>query len=423
MPMRMGGRSASMPTTAFPRSRCRCCSDIQKDLSPSILAAVAAARYDGAGKIGLQFKRRFWEPDDEIYGGRWWTDQEVGQSHLSFAWLQHEQGRADRLFPGFPRHHARAPAGQIQRLALEHGSRIHPQYTAEFESAFSVSWTRVPWSRGSWRGESSAAHDALTSSPPTRRPRAFRRRLHDRHELVDAGSLRLGSRSLDGAPPDRAHALKDRNVIRANVLQVASKFVDAEDDRSLCLRSGGCFHRVRCGAGGRRASDTVITLQRTSCFGPCPIYAVSIDASGTVPYEGERFVRVVGRRTAHIDPAVVARLLARAEQIRFSGLRSAYRAIENPDGTTTMVTDLPTKIVTITAKGRTKRVEDYVAAPDSLTEFERGIDHAAGTTRWVFLDEAALRELIQFRLVGLRRGRRTLLRRRLNATTCRSRAG
>ena len=142
-------------------------------------------------------------------------------------------------------------------------------------------------------------------------------------------------------------------------------------------------------------SDTVITLQRTSCFGPCPVYTVSIDASGNVAYEGERFVRVVGRRTAHIDPANVARLLARAEQIRFSGLRSAYRAIENPDGTTTMVTDLPTTIVTIAAKGRTKRVEDYVGAPDSLTEFEREIDDAAGTKRWVFLDEAALRELIR----------------------------
>ena len=52
---------------------------IDKDLSPPVQSAIAAARYDGAGKIGLQFKRRFWEQDDEIYGGRSWTDQEVGQ--------------------------------------------------------------------------------------------------------------------------------------------------------------------------------------------------------------------------------------------------------------------------------------------------------------------------------------------------------
>jgi len=59
-----------------------------------------------------------------------------------------------------------------------------------------------------------------------------------------------------------------------------------------------------------------------------------------------------------------------ATQIRFFGLRDAYRSIENPDGTTTTVTDLPTTIVTIAVKGRAKRVEDYVGAPDSLGEFE-----------------------------------------------------
>jgi hypothetical protein len=58
-----------------------------------------------------------------------------------------------------------------------------------------------------------------------------------------------------------------------------------------------------------------------------------------------------------------------------------------------MVTDLPTKFVTVTLNGRTKKVEDYVAAPDSLAEFEREIDVAAGTKRWVFLDEDGLEEL------------------------------
>jgi ankyrin repeat protein len=86
-------------------------------------------------------------------------------------------------------------------------------------------------------------------------------------------------------------------------------------------------------------------------------------------------------------------LLARAESIRFFEMRDAYRVIEHPDGTSTLVTDLPTKFVRVTANGRTKQVEDYVAAPDSLAEFEREIDEAAGTKRWVFIDEDALGEL------------------------------
>ncbi|HKE82403.1 MAG TPA: DUF6438 domain-containing protein [Vicinamibacterales bacterium] len=141
--------------------------------------------------------------------------------------------------------------------------------------------------------------------------------------------------------------------------------------------------------------DALIRLQRTSCFGPCPVYTVTIDARGTVTYEGEQSVRVVGRRTARIDTSIVAGLLARAERIRFFEMRDVYRVIENPDGTTTIVTDLPTAFVSVTVNGRTKKVEDYVAAPDSLREFEREIDTAAGTKRWEFLDEEALEELVR----------------------------
>lgn len=140
-------------------------------------------------------------------------------------------------------------------------------------------------------------------------------------------------------------------------------------------------------------SDTLIRLQRTSCYGPCPIYSVTIDARGTVTYDGERLVRVVGRQTAHIDPTAVATLLAKAESIGFFRMRDAYRVIENPDGSEVMVTDLPTTFVTVTAGGRTKKVEDYIAAPDALASFERDIDAAAGTKRWVFLDEKALDDL------------------------------
>jgi ankyrin repeat protein len=103
----------------------------------------------------------------------------------------------------------------------------------------------------------------------------------------------------------------------------------------------------------------------------------------------------VGRRTAQIDPSAVATLLARAEGIRFFQMRDAYRRIENPDGTHSSPSDLPTKIVTITVNGRTKRVEDYVAAPDALDELEREVDDAAWTKRWVFLDDEALEELLR----------------------------
>jgi monoamine oxidase len=134
---------------------------LQKDLSQPVQSAISAASYDGAGKIGLQFRRRFWEEDDEIHGGRSWTDQEIGQLIYPSHGFQGRKGILVGYYMDFKRTMRERTPAERQRVALEQGARIHPQYTTEFETAFSVSWSRVPWSRGSWRSETAAAHQAL----------------------------------------------------------------------------------------------------------------------------------------------------------------------------------------------------------------------------------------------------------------------
>jgi monoamine oxidase len=138
-------------------------SGIQKDLSQPVQAAIAAATYDTAGRIGLQFKRRFWEQDDEIYGGKSWTDQEIGQVLYPSHGFGGNNGIVVGYYLDFARAMVKRPPAEIQRMALEQGARIHPQYPSEFESAFSVTWARVPWNRGSWRSESSAALQSLAA--------------------------------------------------------------------------------------------------------------------------------------------------------------------------------------------------------------------------------------------------------------------
>jgi monoamine oxidase len=136
-------------------------SEIEKDLSQPAQSAIAAAAYDGAGKIGLQFRRRFWEEDDQIYGGRSWTDQEIGQIIYPSHGFTGRKGILVGYFLDFKRTMRERPPAERQLLALEQGARIHPQYSAEFETGFSVSWPNVRWSRGSWRSETAAAHRAV----------------------------------------------------------------------------------------------------------------------------------------------------------------------------------------------------------------------------------------------------------------------
>jgi hypothetical protein len=131
--------------------------------------------------------------------------------------------------------------------------------------------------------------------------------------------------------------------------------------------------------------DTVIRLQRTSCLGTCPAYTVTIDATGGITYEGDRYVRVVGGETSRIGPAAIARLLQVADRVQFFALRDAY------DGD---ITDLPTTYVSITTGGRTKRIKDYYGAPSGLKELEDAIDAAARTKRWIFVEDDTLDALV-----------------------------
>ncbi len=119
--------SASRPTIAASTIPPPVLSGIEKDLSQPAQSAIAAAKYDGAGKIGLQFKRRFWEQDDDIYGGRSWTDQEVGQIIYPSHGLTTAKGVIVGYYLDFRGTMRGRPHAEIQRLALEHGARIHPQ--------------------------------------------------------------------------------------------------------------------------------------------------------------------------------------------------------------------------------------------------------------------------------------------------------
>lgn len=156
--------------------------------------------------------------------------------------------------------------------------------------------------------------------------------------------------------------------------------------------------------------DFVIKLERTSCFGACPVYSVSVDAKGAVTYEGKKFVRVEGRQTDRIAVSRVAELAATVDRIRFFELDNQYRYIRNADGTTTSVTDLPTTLVTVTRGGQTKQIEDYIGAPESLHQLEKEVDEAARTKRWISLDQATLRQMVRDGKVPSAQERTELLR-------------
>ena len=159
---------------------------------------------------------------------------------------------------------------------------------------------------------------------------------------------------------------------------------------ALCM-SGTAF-----GQEPELPPDTLISLQLEAGYGVAPPgYTVTVNADGLVTYQGEGSVRVTARQTARIPTSSVSALLAEAERIGFFALKDGYGSIDNGDGTYTTVSHRSTVIVTVTARGRTKRVENSLGAPESLGQFQRAIYKATGIQRWVFFDEQTLEELVQ----------------------------
>ena len=125
---------------------------IETDFAPDFKRAIASFTYASAGKMGLQFRRRFWEEDDAIYGGATRTDQDITQIIYPSTGFNGRKGVLVGYYIQDQRARLMGERTPPERLALalEQGERIHPQYRKDFETGFSVAWHRVKWNAGSW---------------------------------------------------------------------------------------------------------------------------------------------------------------------------------------------------------------------------------------------------------------------------------
>ena len=140
---------AEFAVCALPLTRLR---DVVSDFSAERRAALASVKYEMAGKIGLQFGRRFWEVDDRIFGGNSSTDMTITQIMYPSTGMLGKKGVLVGYYAFGPEARELQAMRPAQRLetALAQGEKIHPTYRQSFEQAFSVAWGKMPWLDGSW---------------------------------------------------------------------------------------------------------------------------------------------------------------------------------------------------------------------------------------------------------------------------------
>ncbi len=126
---------------------------VPHNLGAAVQAALGSFPPVPAGKIGLEYRSRWWETDLRIYGGS--TETELDLWHI---WYPSHDYHAERgLLVGYynvgpvaETYGRLSPAERAQR-AVAQGVQIHGEkYRAELASSFSVSWQRMPFLEGAW---------------------------------------------------------------------------------------------------------------------------------------------------------------------------------------------------------------------------------------------------------------------------------
>jgi Domain of unknown function (DUF6438) len=129
---------------------------------------------------------------------------------------------------------------------------------------------------------------------------------------------------------------------------------------------------LACSSSKKLAVDAdyiVFSLKETECRGKCPVFSLEIYKSGKVLYEGIANVSKTGRYTKQISSEDMDELITEFNKAGFFNFQDEYIS---------RITDLPSKYIGFTYKGRSKTIRDYHDAPQILSELEAKLEAIVG---------------------------------------------
>ena len=144
-----------------------------------------------------------------------------------------------------------------------------------------------------------------------------------------------------------------------------------------------CNRASETGQGAEQLAsrpDALIQMRRGGCPpGVCPVYSVSIFLDGTVAYDGQANVAVLGHRTAKLSAERLNELLTQIEAMDF--LDSSEQCCVCPDAMEKahlVILDYRPGVAAKTVL----HDEACGLAPPTMSAIEHSIDNATGVERW-----------------------------------------
>jgi hypothetical protein len=121
-------------------------------------------------------------------------------------------------------------------------------------------------------------------------------------------------------------------------------------------------------------SKVLIVFQTTVCFGRCPVLTLTIDGETKMAtFIGKENTEKIGNYTKPITAKELDELVKGFETAQFYSLNEEYLG---------NITDFPSKYITYTNNGKTKKVRDRSGAPMELTSLEKMLTDFANSDGW-----------------------------------------
>lgn len=129
------------------------------------------------------------------------------------------------------------------------------------------------------------------------------------------------------------------------------------------------------------ATDTLVKMERTICYGFCPAYELIIQENGKVTFIGKSHVAHEGRAEGEISDEDLTHLIEAVQKSHFMEMPSS------PECESRM-TDHPSVFLTIQIDGKRHSINHYHGCKgfeyeEELYDLEEKIDSLAGVDKWV----------------------------------------
>lgn len=125
------------------------------NLPADVTEALNFATPSDAGKIGIEYSRRWWEEDHRIFGGITNTTLDLGNMWYPSTGFQGDRGTMVGYYNTGANARVYQSLSHDQRLkrALDQGAKIHGDvYRKDVAASFSVDWRNTEFSEGAWVG-------------------------------------------------------------------------------------------------------------------------------------------------------------------------------------------------------------------------------------------------------------------------------